>query len=464
VSFNYLVIDPDWDSLFVTFSPDPQLRENLLQTDTFFADFKQTLSELLINADCDDVGDTIDIEVFAIDKGCPAIKDSTALIRVVVTPPPLVDPPETVCLNFKGDDEVRLRWDAIPESHYFLKTVLYRVDPSGFVLAMDSFFSTDANTFIDNDVTKPRSRYYTYYLVTFNKCDKPGPESYRVSSTKEFESPIDPSYLVTATVVGNKNVEVRWLPTTEADFGNYDIYRKSNSKTGVFVLYASTYNKYDTSFIDTKVDVQNESYCYSVVVNDDCGHVSRKSNMGCNIVLEGESVPWKHTLNWNPYYEWEMGVNNYELSRSVDTGSLWPRQKMNASTLRFEDTEFDYDWGGYWYEILAEENLGSQNALSRSNRVYLIQPPLLHVPNAFTANYDGLNEVWGIVPVFVKEYELSVFNRWGERVFHSTDKKKQWDGYYKGIQASNAVYIYTITYTGWDKSINHVRGTVTVLK
>lgn len=464
IYFNYFVTDPDWDSLFVTLMPDPKLRGNLLQADTFFADFKTTVSQLIINADCDDVGDTIEIDVFAVDKGCPGIKDSSATIKVVVTPPPLIDPPETICLTFPSANEVRLEWDAIPANPYFLKTILYRVDPSGAVVALDSFFNTGKRIYLDGNVTNPRNRNYTYYLVCVNKCDKVGPESYRVSSTKEFESPIDASYLVTATVVDNKNVLVRWSATTEEDFGSYDIYRKANSKNGVFQLLGSTYARYDTVFIDEKVKVAEESYCYAIVVNDNCGHVSKKSNVGCNIVLQGSSVPWMHTVHWNPYSEWEYQVNNYELNRSVDTGSLAHRASFDPNTLRFEDVEFDYDWGGYWYEILATENPGGYEAQSRSNKIYLIQPPLLHVPNAFTANYDQLNDVWGIVPVFVKEYELNVFNRWGERVFYSTDKKQQWDGYYRGVQASNAVYIYTITYKGWDKSIHRVSGTVTVLK
>jgi gliding motility-associated-like protein len=464
ISFNYTVSDPDWDSLFVYFSPDSQIRANLLQTDTFFADFKSVSSTLVINADCEDVGDTFDIAVYAVDRGCPSIKDSFATIKVVVTPPPLLDPPETICLKFSGDNEVRLEWNEITENPYFLVTRLYRTDPNGVTIILDSFYTTAASFFVDKTVTNARNRNYTYFLVTLNRCNKPGPSSYKVSSTKEFESPIDASYLITATVVDNKDVKVVWSATTEGDFGNYDIYRRANTPSAEFVHYASTYERTDTMFIDTKVDVQHKSYCYAIVVNDDCGHISRKSNVGCNIVLSGESVPWKHTLHWNKYQDWQADVNNYELSRSVDTGILWPRATMDASTLGFEDEVFDYDWGGYWYEILAKENPGDYNAESRSNRIYLIQPPLLHVPNAFTVNRDNLNEVWGIVPVFVREYELNVFNRWGERVFHSIDKKKQWDGYYKGVQETNLVYIYTITYTGWDNSIHRVKGTVTILK
>ena len=79
-------------------------------------------------------------------------------------------------------------------------------------------------------------------------------------------------------------------------------------------------------------------------------------------------------------------------------------------------------------------------------------------------NGDNLNELWGIVPVFVKEYEVQVYNRWGEKVYDSNNVKTDWDGFYKGKQASNTVYIYKIRYTGWDRSVHHRKGTVTVIK
>lgn len=219
----------------------------------------------------------------------------------------------------------------------------------------------------------------------------------------------------------------------------------------------------DTFFIDENVDVQTTSYCYSIVVNDNCGHVSKMSNRGCTIVLEGNAIPFAFNLWWNPYHEWDNGVQEYTLFRSVDTGSQRPYALTPATSLNYHDDTLNYDWGGYWYTVEAKE-LAGYDEVSRSNSIYLIQPPLLHVPNAFTPNGDHLNEKWGIVPVFVKTYHLQVYDRWGEQVYESTEKKVLWDGFYKKEQTANSVYVYTITYTGWDRSVHHVKGTVTVVK
>jgi len=220
----------------------------------------------------------------------------------------------------------------------------------------------------------------------------------------------------------------------------------------------------DTTFIDESAKVNKESYCYQIVVNDNCGHVSARSNKGCTILLEGHSVPFKHELYWNEYEVWNGGVDHYDMFRSLDTGSLRYLRNTGALELNITDSTLDYDWGGYWYRVRAYEAEGSFDATSQSNKIYLIQPPLLHVPNAFTPNRDNLNELWGIVPVFVKEYHVQVYTRWGEKVYDSREKKIDWDGRYKGKIEPNSVYIYTITFTGWDRSVHHRRGTVTIIQ
>lgn len=67
------------------------------------------------------------------------------------------------------------------------------------------------------------------------------------------------------------------------------------------------------------------------------------------------------------------------------------------------------------------------------------------MPNAFTPNNDGVNDCygtryWGII----LEIEFSIYNRWGERVFYTTDPDKCWDGIYKGIQQNPGVFSYMI--------------------
>jgi len=67
------------------------------------------------------------------------------------------------------------------------------------------------------------------------------------------------------------------------------------------------------------------------------------------------------------------------------------------------------------------------------------------MPTAFTPNGDGINDCYGIKYWgTITELEFSIYNRWGERVFYTTNPANCWNGTYKGVRQSAAVYIYMI--------------------
>jgi gliding motility-associated-like protein len=279
---------------------------------------------------------------------------------------------------------------------------------------------------------------------------------------KEFSSPIPSTYFIRATVVENKNIRVEWVASEEDDFAYYEVIRWVNGDNPP-ELIQTIYEKDTTFFIDKGVNVATTSYCYAVIVYDNCGHVSLPSNEACTVVLSGEEPPFAFDLDWTPYSGWPNGVSEYELFRRNDVDPLRPIVRVSSETLNYYDEDLDYLWGGYWYVIKAHEER-NLNAESLSNAIYLIQPPLLHIPNAFTMNADELNDDWGLVPVFVKDYELNIYNRWGEKVFSTEDKTVDWSGHYLNPNKRSEVFIYTVRFTGWDRSVHQRKGTVTIVR
>lgn len=84
---------------------------------------------------------------------------------------------------------------------------------------------------------------------------------------------------------------------------------------------------------------------------------------------------------------------------------------------------------------------------SSTNQVVSIDGSNLYVPNAFTPNGDGHNEVF--IPMGNclddSEYELMIFDRWGELVFSSNNPYEPWTGVYKGQLAKSDVYVWKLT-------------------
>jgi gliding motility-associated-like protein len=73
-------------------------------------------------------------------------------------------------------------------------------------------------------------------------------------------------------------------------------------------------------------------------------------------------------------------------------------------------------------------------------------PNAFPVPNAFSPNNDGLNDCFGVQYWgAVSNFTLEIFNRWGERVFSTTNSNECWNGTYKGIQQDPGLFSYKIT-------------------
>jgi gliding motility-associated-like protein len=95
---------------------------------------------------------------------------------------------------------------------------------------------------------------------------------------------------------------------------------------------------------------------------------------------------------------------------------------------------------------------------------------ILHVPNAFSPNGDGVNDFFTVFGQAVLDYEIRVFNRWGELVYLSDDAGEVgntadgWDGRYRGEPQPLGTYVYTITATGGDGVTVQRTGQVTLVR
>lgn len=86
-------------------------------------------------------------------------------------------------------------------------------------------------------------------------------------------------------------------------------------------------------------------------------------------------------------------------------------------------------------------------------------------PTAFTPNGDGINdELLPLGTSQVKTISVQIWNRWGERVFYSTDPTKGWDGNYKGTEAPTGVYAYLINYTNIKDEAITLKGNITLVR
>lgn len=86
----------------------------------------------------------------------------------------------------------------------------------------------------------------------------------------------------------------------------------------------------------------------------------------------------------------------------------------------------------------------------------------LYIPNVFTPNGDGINDEFHIVGYNLGEFDLKVFNRWGQLLFGTNDPLTGWDGSFRGKTVAG-VYVYILKAKGNDGSEYHKTGHVTLI-
>lgn len=78
-----------------------------------------------------------------------------------------------------------------------------------------------------------------------------------------------------------------------------------------------------------------------------------------------------------------------------------------------------------------------------------------YIPNAFTPNNDILNDYFKPFANCIKDYTFTIFDRWGEKLFETTDLEQGWNGYYKGGVCRQDVYVYKVSFIDQTKGNYH---------
>jgi gliding motility-associated-like protein len=91
---------------------------------------------------------------------------------------------------------------------------------------------------------------------------------------------------------------------------------------------------------------------------------------------------------------------------------------------------------------------------------------MVFVPNSFTPNEDGLNDEFrAIAPgQCIDKFRLSIFDRWGEKLFASDNLENGWDGSFRGKPVENNIYVYVVEYTLNGKKASSKTGHVAVMR
>jgi gliding motility-associated-like protein len=116
------------------------------------------------------------------------------------------------------------------------------------------------------------------------------------------------------------------------------------------------------------------------------------------------------------------------------------------------------------YKLVVRDAAGCPDSAYVTVRVFKVKPTVF-VPTAFTPNGDGLNDVVRPIMVGIRKLNyFSIYNRWGEMVFTTTQNKKGWDGTLGGREQSTAVFVWMVSAEDYTGAPVFLKGTVTLIR
>jgi gliding motility-associated-like protein len=300
-------------------------------------------------------------------------------------------------------------------------------------LPIDSIFCDNVNIDLDAELTEPSNYVWQ-------------------------DGSVNPMY--TATAAGKYWVEVSNYCGSVSDTMNIGMITTPNADLGLDEVFCGAVSPITVSVgqvnnqeVYTWSDGHNLSDHTLSTVGQHWVQISNK----CGI--DSDSV----TISISPYPIVDLGLDTIlcgDFSVSLDAGNpgmdyLW--EPYGEATQVIQATE----------QITYKVTVTNADGCESSDDFTIDGSCVSHayIPNSFTPNGDNRNETFKPSLINYQDYEMRIFNRWGELLFESFDVNEGWDGTYKGVPVQQGVYLYQIRYERTEDLTNqNVSGLVNVLR
>lgn len=345
---------------------------------------------------------------------------------------------------------------------------IYRNDGSATI----EIFDTQNTTYVDNFNFKD-GKTYTYTVKAYSTDGLYTSSSCQIGWTYKGAILPDTVYITQVSVENDSYISIDYHFSPDNAVSEL-LLERSDDKGLTYHVIDSLLSPVPQKFhfIDSTADVHSQSYYYRLIAIDNCGFKTPSANNPESIFLQCSASQTQNTINWSAYRSWPNNIEGYKIFRTQDgqTASAELIGSVPPETVTFNDPLTDVDPTKmicYWLETMENpQNPYLQHTVSKSNSCCIIKEPVLFMPNAFRP--EGINRLFKPVKDFlyvdVQSFEMTIFNRWGQQLFETTDIYYGWDGKINGQAAPASQYSYIVTYKSFAGQDYTKRGTVFLVR
>ena len=264
--------------------------------------------------------------------------------------------------------------------------------------------------------------------------------------------PVRELFLKNVSVNAANKVELTWLWNMDAEIKTVNVRGSFIDGGEVFIeSYQPSFPLNIENVRDfNSFDPTQNKLRFQIETIDDCDD-NFLSNEGSAIFLTGTpNDNLTNSLNWTAFDMENGRVESYDIYRIVEGVETF-LETVNAGITQYDDEVdvLDRAEANVCYYVVASVKMELPDGLeeqikSRSNTVCVEQHAKILSPNAFAP--DGINKEFKPVIVFGEgaEYQMEIYNRWGQKIFETQDPDEGWTGNNGLALHPSGVYVFYI--------------------
>jgi gliding motility-associated-like protein len=282
--------------------------------------------------------------------------------------------------------------------------------------------------------------------------------NYMVIVTDDCGNSINESVLVNVNPLPVINIQ----PQTETGCGSVKLNLSNNNGNLPGATFYWDFGDGTNSYQETPNKTYTQTGIYNVILTITSTEGCQNSNQAnMNVKVNPQSVAqFEFNPNETDILNPEITFENYSIDATFYTWDFGDGETSNQ-TNPIHSYKND---GTYYITLITSNAFGCKDTATDK---LVIEPKYnFYIPNAFTPNNDGDNDIFTAIGEEIKEFNMQIFNRWGELIYETSNIEKGWDGTTKDGSSifMTAVYVYNIKIKDWQDLNHKYIGKVTLVK